>query len=125
MCQPKLNGMRCVKGAAMKREEWVLLGAAVAVRLRLHGDAPLAALARRGACVASKNGVGAALFIPRTAPLRLPITRHTLPSNFVSNSLKTKKSGPYYSTHNSRGHNSHLSTSSRIDLPNFRQVQVN
>jgi hypothetical protein len=30
------------------------------------------------------------------------ITRHTMPSNFPANSLKTKKSGSHYSTHNSR-----------------------
>src|SRR5271154_233696 len=32
-----------------------------------------------------------------------PFTRHTMPSNFRANSLKTKKSGAHYSTHKSRG----------------------
>ncbi len=62
--------------------------------------------------------------LPEGAP-SLQITRHTVPSNFLPNSLKTKKSGPYYSTHNLRGREIAFRTSNLIDPPKFRPVKVN
>jgi hypothetical protein len=53
------------------------------------------------------------------------ITRHTVPSNFPANSLKTKKSGPHYSTHNSRGREIAFRTSNLIVPPKFAPVRVN
>jgi hypothetical protein len=57
--------------------------------------------------------------------IRSPFTRHTMPSNFRSNSLKTNKSGTAYSTHNSRGREPRFRTLNFIDPPKFQQEQVN
>jgi hypothetical protein len=54
-----------------------------------------------------------------------PFTRHTMPSNFRANSLKTNKSGTHYSTHKSRGREIRFRTLNLIDPPKIRQVQVN
>ena len=136
----------------MKYEERILAGSAVVVRLPHKLRTPFAR--RDGSTAGGSNQSnrlrqGTALAVPKSwsvqgfQPLRHlesaaeparrvtegpsapQITRHTMPSNFPANLLKTKKSGPYYSTHNSRGRETDFRTSNVIDSPIFRQVKVN
>jgi hypothetical protein len=125
MCQPKISGMYCEKGVAMKREERILAGSAVAVRPPPELSTSFAHRGgsfRRGSNHLNYLRQGTALAVPKSRglqgfdPLRrfesaakparsttdgtpaLESTRHRVPSNFIANSLKTKKRSPCYST---------------------------
>jgi hypothetical protein len=140
------------KGIAMKYEERILASSAVAVRSphklstpfarqggSIHGESNHLNYLRQGTALAVPKSGGLQGFQPlrrlecvvRLAPSEtdwsttLQITRHTMPSNFRANSLKTKKSGPHYSTHNSRGCETQFRTLNLIGPPKFRQVKVN
>jgi hypothetical protein len=125
-----------MKGYEMKRDERGLTKVASAPA----GSGPFAvvgarhcrarqtslAFPRHSARRRGRKGLESPMY--RSSPISIicpPFTRHTMPSNFRANSLKTKESGTDYSTHKWRGRVPHLDTSNLIDPPKIRQVKVN
>jgi hypothetical protein len=128
-----------MKGYEMKRDDRGLTNVASAPA----GSGPFAVVGARSAAADARqtslafprhsagrrvrNGLESPIFYrsSQIRAVRSPFTRHTMPSNFHANSLKTNKSGTAYSTHNSRGREPRFRTLNFIDPPKFQQEQVN
>jgi hypothetical protein len=139
----------------MKREEWDMPGSSLAVRSRVDSNEFSASLRRRDAVTSydghflksvrrGRSGrqdlnclrQGTASAVPNclgtsrvstpeaAVPTAANYSTH-VPSNFLSNSLKTKKSGTHYSTHKSRCRELHFRTIIPTDPSKLEQVQVN
>jgi hypothetical protein len=138
----------------MKREKGVLSGRAVAVRSGVHSGESSTSLRRDGASInragdflnsvrqgcavrqdlyylrqgtasaVPKDSSPSGVSTPEERVVAAAIYSTHVPSKFRSNSLKTKKSGPHYSTHKLRGHERHFRTEILTDPSKLQQVQV-